>query len=215
MRVCFILLAAATILQDHSETVSALTDSKQNPVASDDSVPSTATARIASDSKRLLRIGNTITQVIKYPKTVTIDQLLKTKHLDEILDPKRADAILAKGPLGGWLDKKTLDKVLNGDLPQKKDVFQGWRADKRTGRTVNLLIKSDPAIEKKYRFVYKMYAAYLKKTYREENLAKLAGNNEDLSIVRCRPPQYSVALHHSIDITYAGASIFGRSATTC
>ncbi|KAG3200337.1 hypothetical protein PC129_g23871, partial [Phytophthora cactorum] len=102
--------------------------------------------------------------------------LLKTKHLDEILDPKRADAILAKGPLGGWLDKKTLDKVLNGDLPQKKDVFQGWRADKRTGRTVNLLIKSDPAIEKKYRFVYKMYAAYLKKTYREENLAKLAGN---------------------------------------
>ncbi|KAF1785567.1 hypothetical protein GQ600_211 [Phytophthora cactorum] len=158
MRVCFILLAAATILQDHSETVSALTDSKQNPVASDDSVPSTATARIASDSKRLLRIGNTITQVIKYPKTVTIDQLLKTKHLDEILDPKRADAILAKGPLA------------------KKDVFQGWRADKRTGRTVNLLIKSDPAIEKKYRFVYKMYAAYLKKTYREENLAKLAGN---------------------------------------
>ncbi|KAF1785176.1 hypothetical protein GQ600_13549 [Phytophthora cactorum] len=172
MRVCYILLAAATILQDHSETVSALTDSKQNPVASDDSVPSIVTARIASDSKRLLRIGNTITQVIKYPKTVTIDQLLKTKHLDEILDPKRADAILAKGPLGGWLDKKTLDDVLDGSFLHKKEVFAGWHADKRTSRMVKRLIKSDPAIEKKYRAVYTLYAGYLQSAYRKANLAK-------------------------------------------
>ncbi|KAG6953710.1 hypothetical protein JG688_00012695 [Phytophthora aleatoria] len=147
MFVCFILLAAATILKYHSETVSSLTDSKQNQVATDDSVSSIYTARIASDSKRLLRIGNTITKVIKYPKTVTIDQLLDAKHLYEILDPKRADAILAKGPLGGRLDKKTLDEVLNGNFAQKIRL-----------------------IEKKYRFVHKMYAGYLKKTYHEENL---------------------------------------------
>ncbi|KAF1778505.1 hypothetical protein GQ600_24063 [Phytophthora cactorum] len=103
MLVCFILLAAATILKDHSET--------QNQVATDDSVSSIYTARFASDSKRLLRIGNTITKVIKYPKTVTIDQLLDAKHIDEIIDPKRADAILAKGPVGGRLDKKTLDEA--------------------------------------------------------------------------------------------------------
>ncbi|KAF1795723.1 hypothetical protein GQ600_17506 [Phytophthora cactorum] len=170
MLVCFILLAAATILQDHSETVPSLTNSKQNQVATDDSVSSIYTARIASDSKRLLRIGNTITKVIKYPRTVTIDQLLDAKHLDEILDPKRADAILAKGPLGGRLDKKRSMKYSTGISRRRLDVFKGWRADKRTGRMVNLLIKSDPVIEKKYRFVHKMYAGYLKNTYREENL---------------------------------------------
>ncbi|KAG2806531.1 hypothetical protein PC118_g12331 [Phytophthora cactorum] len=114
MLVCFILLAAATILKDHNDSVSSI-----------------YTARFASDSKRLLRIGNTITKVIKYPKTVTIDQLLDAKHIDEIIDPKRADAILAKGPVGGRLDKKTLDEVLNGNFAQKIRRFQGMAREQK------------------------------------------------------------------------------------
>ncbi|ETN14338.1 hypothetical protein PPTG_07959 [Phytophthora nicotianae INRA-310] len=57
-------------------------------------------------------------------------------------------------------------------------MFEKWHKDKRTSRLVTRLIKSDPAIEKKYRAVYKLYAEYLKMIYRKENTVKrLAANN--------------------------------------
>ncbi|KAI9998118.1 hypothetical protein PInf_002452 [Phytophthora infestans] len=135
--------------------------------------------RLPEGGKRLLRTidANIVTKVIKVPKTVTIDDLLNTKQLDEILDPKRADKILAKKPLARWLDKKTLVEVLNGNFEHKKKVFEGWSADKRTSGHVKRLIRSDPAIEKKYRSVYKTYGEYLSMIYRKKNRAKqLAGN---------------------------------------
>ncbi|KUF81214.1 hypothetical protein AM587_10001956 [Phytophthora nicotianae] len=174
MRACYVVISAAVTFQVHSKTVFALTTLKQNQFATDDSTLSIDTAQTTGANKRSLRTidASAITKVVKVPKTITIDELFNIQKLDEALDPKRADDILAKKPLGGWLDKNTLDEVLKGNLAQKKKVFEEWRANKRTGRMINLLIKSDPAIEKKYRFVYKVYAGYLKKIYREENLAK-------------------------------------------
>ncbi|KUF84552.1 hypothetical protein AM588_10001287 [Phytophthora nicotianae] len=180
MRVYYTLLAVAIAFNVHSETVSALKGLKHNQVATDDSVPSINTAQTTGANKRSLRTidASAITKVVKVPKTITIDELFNIQKLDQALDPKRADDILAKKPLGGWLDKNTLDEALNGNFMQKKTMFEKWHKDKRTSRLVTRLIKSDPAIEKKYRAVYKLYAEYLKMIYRKENTVKrLAANN--------------------------------------
>ncbi|ETP51536.1 hypothetical protein F442_03351 [Phytophthora nicotianae P10297] len=180
MRICYVLAVAAAAFHVHSDTVSALTDLNHNHVATDNSVLSVDTAQTTGANKRSLRTidAKVITKVVKVPKTITIDELFNIQKLDEALDPKRADDILAKKPLGGWLDKNTLDEALKGNFMQKKTMFEKWHKDKRTSRLVTRLIQSDPAIEKKYRVVYKLYAEYLKMIYRKENMAKrLAANN--------------------------------------
>ncbi|POM78430.1 Hypothetical protein PHPALM_4039 [Phytophthora palmivora] len=173
MRVCYALLATATILLARSEGVSSV---GQNKFAKADEVYSIQAAETASTNKRFLRnyntekdeeragIGGKRIQASVVIKPNNLDQVFDMKKLDEALDPKNADRILKNKKLGGWLGKQELNKVLSGDLPTKRRVMAKWRSNGKTGEEVTTLIKNGgPAIEKKYRFVSLIYSGYAKK----------------------------------------------------
>ncbi|POM74294.1 Avirulence protein (Avh) [Phytophthora palmivora] len=161
MRALCILLATATIFLACSDIASSASASKLSAVGD---VYSTKTDDIASTHKRVLRgFERIIQQPIKLNTPGKIDKILGVKKLDELLDPARADALLAKNKLGGWIEKATLDKVRSGTLDEKKEVLSSWRRSKLTPEELTKFIKADPSIEKKYMYVAKLYEGYLKK----------------------------------------------------
>ncbi|POM74402.1 Avirulence protein (Avh) [Phytophthora palmivora] len=161
MRASCILLATATIFLACSDIASSASASK---LAAVDDVYSTKTDTTASTRKRVLRgFERIIQQPIKLNSPEKIDKVLGVKKLDELLDPTRADALLAKNKLGGWIEKAALDKVRSGTMDEKKEVLSSWRRSKLTPEQLTKLIKADPSIEKKYRFVSVLYEGYLKK----------------------------------------------------
>ncbi|POM74291.1 Putative RxLR effector [Phytophthora palmivora] len=159
MRASCILLATATIFLACSDIASSASASK---LAAVDDVYSTKTDDIASTRKRVLRAFK---RIIPQPKKLNspekIDKILEVKKLDELLDPARADLLLAKNKLGGWIEKATLDKVRSGTLVEKKGILSSWRRSKLTPEELTKLIKADPSLE--YMYVAKLYEGYLKK----------------------------------------------------
>ncbi|OWZ04573.1 hypothetical protein PHMEG_00023502 [Phytophthora megakarya] len=177
MRGYYTIAATVTILLGSCDFVSA----GQNNLADFNGVFSVKNTETADIGKRFLRTYQS--EYDEERKALELERLVKAKRqsnaikitpsnlnrifnvekLDEALDPKRAEKLLDEGKLGGWLGKADLDTVLGGKVAQKKEVFSKWRADQRSAEQVTQLLKhTDPAIEKKYRFVYVMYEHFLK-----------------------------------------------------
>ncbi|OWZ01130.1 RxLR effector protein [Phytophthora megakarya] len=183
MRVGLAVLASATILLVGNNLVESASHEKLTEVSGpyfDNTVETT------SDNKRILRgvdskngeerkafsINNDVPIVVRRWRRVSrptnqvtlqnMDQILKLKELDAALDPKKADKLIKAGYLG-WLGKKDLTMALSTNMKVKIRVFAKWRKEGRTPAVVTELIKKDPAIEKKYRFVYVAYEGWVKK----------------------------------------------------
>ncbi|ETK81885.1 hypothetical protein F441_12904 [Phytophthora nicotianae CJ01A1] len=109
------------------------------------------------DSEERIKTGTVVLDTTK-----KIDDFFGIETINKVLDPKQIDEVLKGKKLFGWLDTKTFDDALNGDLMQKREIFAFWRANRLKPRTLTSFMNLHPALEKKYRFVYEAYEGYIK-----------------------------------------------------
>lgn len=161
---CYILLAVATIFIASDDAVSAA--SQLDQTATGDATHDTGKRFLRSYNMNDLSDDDNEERVMKL-NLKNIDDVLGTKKLAEILGPKRIDEVFARGKLGGWLDKSTLDSLL-GDSPgwslkRMNEIFGTWKENGITSEQLTKLLASDAAIVKKYKLVGKAYPGFLKK----------------------------------------------------
>ncbi|KAF1778881.1 hypothetical protein GQ600_18710 [Phytophthora cactorum] len=97
--------------------------------------------------------------ILDTPRRLTI--FLKWISLKKCLTEAGRQIAEGKENLG-WLDSKVLDDALHGNFAKKKEVFERLRANIVDSTKLTAFLKLHPSIDHKYRFVYEMYASYLK-----------------------------------------------------
>ncbi|KAG6944420.1 hypothetical protein JG688_00017083 [Phytophthora aleatoria] len=169
MRFCYALTTTAAILLAYCEVSPAQAQASQKKLMPIDGVEVVTTT---ITNKRFLRRYSELNDddneeriksgpiILDTPKK--IDDFFEMDKLEKMLDPKLADRLLKGKKIWGWLDSKVLDDALHGNFAKKKEVFERLRASIVDSTKLTAFLKLHPSIDHKYRFVYEMYASYLK-----------------------------------------------------
>ncbi|ETK83031.1 hypothetical protein L915_11672 [Phytophthora nicotianae] len=180
MRFYYTLLATAAALLVHSDALPAAAETSLNQLTAVDGTTITSqrflrrhTDSETTDNEERLNSGPIVLDTAK-----KIDDLFEVEKLDKILDPKMADKFLDGKTFFGWLDKSALDEALNGNIAQKTKVFEHWREKRLRPKALTKVLTTDPAVRKKYKFVYEMYDSYIKYVARKK-LSGLKRNRGD------------------------------------